>query len=157
MHQGEIADVACAGDVDIGGAHYKYAQDSNHIIAPYTDTKYTFEITECAKIPISFREDHGFGALDGVILEEGRDFYIQSQIKDSHGHVMIIEVDANDKYAPRKTGVYNVHLQERVMGKQSQMWNYDKLDATIHSVSHAKEDTVLLMGNNDNMVSYKNK
>lgn len=116
MHQGEIANITCAGDVDKGGAKNQYAQDSTVIIPPYTDTKYNIEITECARVPDSFREDHGFGALDGVVLEDGRDFYIQSQMKDHHGDLMVIEVDTKDKYAPRKTGVYNVFLQERVIG-----------------------------------------
>lgn len=78
MHQGEIANVTCAGDVDKGGAPNQYVQDSTEIIPVYSDTKYNFEITECAKIPDSFREDHGFGALDGVVMEDDRDFYIQS-------------------------------------------------------------------------------
>lgn len=37
------------------------------------------------------------------------------------------------------------------------MWRYDKTDSTIHSVSHDHPDTVLLMGNNHNMATYKNK
>jgi hypothetical protein len=78
MHQGETANVTCKGDVDKGGARNQYIQDSTEIIPVYSDIKYQFEITECARVPLSFREDHGFGALDGVTLEEGRDFYIQA-------------------------------------------------------------------------------
>ena len=70
---------------------------------------------------------------------------------------MVIEVDSKDKYAPRKTGVFNAVIQEREIGKKQQLWRYTKTDGTIHSVSHKKEDTVLLMGNNHNMASYKNK
>jgi len=76
MRQGEIANISCAGDVDKGGAPNQYEQDSTNIIPVYTDTKYKIEITECALVPLSFREDHGFGALDGVELEGERDFYM---------------------------------------------------------------------------------
>ena len=78
-------------------------------------------------------------------------------MKDAHGDLMVVEVDTKDKYAPRKTGVYNVFLQEREVGKKTQLWTYHKNDKTIHSVSHKSDDTVLLMGNNHNMATYKNK
>lgn len=78
-------------------------------------------------------------------------------MKDHHGDLMVIEVDTKDKYSPRKTGVFNVFLQERSIGKKQQLWNYHKIDSTIHSVSHGEHHTVLLMGNNNNMATYKNK
>ena len=67
MHEGEIANVTCKGDVDKGGAPNQYAQNSTEIIPVYSDTKYNFEIAECAHIPESFR-DIKFGAHYGVPL-----------------------------------------------------------------------------------------
>jgi hypothetical protein len=157
MHQGEIANFTCPGDLDKGGARNQYIQGDTEIIPAFSDTKYQIEITECAMQPDSFKEDHGFGALDGVVLEHGRNFYIQSQMKDHHGDIMVIEIDPKDKYSPRKTGVHNVMLQERSIGKKEQMWFYDKTDKTIHSYYNKKEDTILLMGSNNNMATYKNK
>jgi len=78
-------------------------------------------------------------------------------MKDKHGDFMVIEVADNDKYAPRKTGVYNVRLNERVVGKKQQLWHYHKEDHTIHSSSHVEHETVLLEGNNKNIATYKNK
>jgi len=40
-------------------------------------------------------------------------------MKDKHGDFMVVEVDENDKYAPRKTGVFNVFLNERTVGKSN--------------------------------------
>lgn len=43
-------------------------------------------------------------------LSEGFPFYILSNKMDADGDRLAITADTGDLYAPRKTGVHNVHL-----------------------------------------------
>jgi len=71
---------------------------------------YEIEIEECAFKPLTFREDNGWGALDGVAMEYGKHFRFISQRKNSAGQRMCMTKSDKDKYAPMVTGVYNVFL-----------------------------------------------
>jgi len=118
---------------------------------------YEIEVEECAAMPLTFREDHGWGKLNGVKLEPFKHFKLVTQNKDAEGQELLVTMSEKDKYYPRDTGVYNVYLEaddtENV--NKNQLWWYDDIDLTICSVANPKE--CLLEGGNFNFAAYKNK
>jgi len=74
MKQGEIATVKCPASVDSGGAPNRYEHFGSSWVHANEDMTYQIEVAECALKPLTFREDHGWGALDGVDLEFGKHF-----------------------------------------------------------------------------------
>ena len=93
-------------------------------------------------------------------------FYIAYPQKDSKGNQLVLAAENKDKYAPKKTGLYNIYLgplggkgDEDEDGEQTpglnQQWSYDP---TTHTLKiKAFENKVMFQGNNRNVVLYANK
>lgn len=83
-------------------------------------------------------------------------FYIQSLGPDGKGTNLYFEVDQKDKYAPRKTGAYNVDLHKGIAGsheeKKAQQWFYDDKTFALHSGFFPKK--VLFEGYNKNLIMF---
>jgi len=80
--------------------------DSN---VPITgDMTYEFEVIDAGLHP---------AGLDGLLhpakdIKDGVPFYLLSAGADGKGSHYTVEAAAEDKYKPRKTGVYNVYLSD---------------------------------------------
>lgn len=98
-------------------------------------------------------------------------FYIKYPQKDSKGNWLVLEADTKDKYAPKKTGLYNFFLhplgnteEEEAEGDEDghhanhevyQQWHYD---TATHKLSiKAFSNKVMFQGNNRNLVLYADK
>jgi len=91
-------------------------------------------------------------------------FFIMYPKKDSKGQDLVLEIDHKDKYAPKKTGIYNVrfHPFEGDMDEDdednhvaAQQWKYDEKEHKL--ITKAYPGKVLFQGNNRNLVVYDNK
>lgn len=71
---------------------------------------------------------------------------------------MALTAKDDDKYAPRKTGLYDVII-DKWSGKDStdknQMWFWDERDHSLRSYGHADTDAVMFEGFNKNLVLYR--
>ena len=81
--------------------------------------------------------------------------YLISQHKDSKGNKICLQADTEDLYAPRVTGVHNVHLavcakKEKNDKRQQWVWNED--DTTLTNVATG---SALFEGFNRNVIVYK--
>lgn len=98
-------------------------------------------------------------------------FYIKYPQKDSKGNWLVLEADTKDKYAPKKTGLYNFFLhplgnteEEEAESDDDghhanheiyQQWHYD---TATHKLSiKAFRNKVMFQGNNRNLVLYADK
>jgi len=70
-----------------------------------------------------------------------------------------LTANTNDKYAPRKTGLYDVGI-ESWSGKDStnklQMWRWDERDHSLQSIGHDVDNAIMFEGFNKNLVLYRN-
>jgi len=73
---------------------------------------------------------------------------------------LAIEVNSKDKYAPRKTGVYNIALRKWAKeapdgdaNKLAQQWKYDRKQRAFFSVAHPAG--AIFEGFNKNLIVYK--
>ena len=65
---------------------------------------------------------------------------------------LVFEVATVDKYAPKKTGVYNIGLQKKVKGKKTQMWSWNEDKATLSPMVYPKK--ALFEGANKNLIVF---
>jgi len=68
---------------------------------------------------------------------------------------LVLEVSSEDKYAPKKTGVYNISLRKKAKGNKAQMWSWNDEKGTLSPLVFPGK--ALLEGGNNNMVVYKNR
>ena len=95
-------------------------------------------------------------AAASVGIEAGKCFYINSlgqNGKADSGYVL--EVSSEDKYAPKKTGVYNIGLRKKAIGNKAQMWSWNDADGTLSPLMFPTK--ALMEGSNNNMIVYKNR
>jgi hypothetical protein len=84
-------------------------------------------------------------------------FLIKSQNKDANGKEYVLEASLTDKYAPKKTGVFNVEMQpfNSMEIKKTQKWSYD---AKTHSLrSKQYNDKVMFESFNRNLIVFEFK
>lgn len=94
------------------------------------------------------------------VMKDMSCFYIANAEKKD-GHTFVLEAKSEDKYKPRKTGVYNIDL--RIWNKEkgsdsdakAQQWYYKYDRREIGSKLH--EGKAVFAGFNDNLVLYDNK
>jgi len=82
MRQGEVIHVNCPGDLDKGGNINQYEHFGDAWIHTYSDMLYEIEMVECAYKPLTLREEHGWGAKDGVELKPYKHFKLVAQSKN---------------------------------------------------------------------------
>ena len=156
MKQGEIAKVFCPGSLDIGGKARTYGTFGNSEIPSGEDMDYEIEMKECDLDPLYFTmnpPDDKF--KKGEPLRQFDMFYLISNIKNVYKNQMVLDVEKTDKYAPLKTGVYNIFLNEKAE-TDTQTWWYDADSMTIRNKFHAGKG-VILEGFNKNLVLYTYK
>lgn len=89
-------------------------------------------------------------------IREGTCFYIHSLGEDGQTDTgLVLEAATKDKYAPKKTGVYNVFLSKKVVGKKAQTWQWNKGSTTLSPLLYPKK--ALFEGTNKNLIIYKNR
>ena len=109
MSPGEVAEVYCPGELDQGGNINIYSHvNENEWSHVYTDMKYIFEVEDCS-LKVEDREEPKIEKVTGPI-EPGRCIFVVSEQFDNGGTALALQRDTADAYAPRGTGVYNVHL-----------------------------------------------
>ena len=87
-------------------------------------------------------------------------------LMDSEECVMIVPLDSEgketnlamtvskvDKYAPKKTGVYNVALMTKDPAEVAQQWKYDRKSKAFFSRQHEK--SAIFEGYNKNVFAFK--
>lgn len=88
-------------------------------------------------------------------LKPGKCFYIHSLGEDGKTDTgLVLEAMTVDKYAPRKTGVYNVSLRKKVPGKKAQQWTWEDNERLTPMLYTGK---ALFEGMNKNLIIYKFK
>ena len=75
-------------------------------------------------------------------------------IKSTLNSDLVLEVKKTDKYAPKKTGLHQVFINNRKDGELAQQWKYNKDTKALQSVLFPQ--LVLLDGGNNNLVAYTN-
>lgn len=86
-------------------------------------------------------------------VQPGTCFYIQSLGEDGKTETgLVLEANTVDKYAPRKTGVYNVALRKWNKGNKAQMWTWEDNERLTPMLYKGK---ALLEGSNKNLIIYK--
>jgi len=88
-------------------------------------------------------------------LSEGFPMYLLSKHKDKDGNRMALTAGTEDLYAPRSTGVHNVHLalwggKENPNLEQQWVWNTEN-----SSLVNVRNNGALFEGFNKNMIVYK--
>lgn len=72
---------------------------------------------------------------------------------------MALTAKTTDKYAPRKTGLFDIDV-ETWSGKGSdnkmQMWKWDERDHSLANMGHADTNAIVFEGFNKNIVLYRN-
>ena len=71
---------------------------------------------------------------------------------------MALTATSEDKYAPRKTGLYEVIVTKyegKDSGNKMQMWYWDERDHSLRSYGHQDSDAVMFEGYNKNLVLYR--
>ena len=86
-------------------------------------------------------------------LKDGQCFYIVSAGKDGLGSDLAVEVDKQDYYHPKKTGIHNIHLGKFEKSK-AQKWIYDSKTQLLSSLFI--DGLVFFEGSNHNVNGYKN-
>lgn len=152
MRAGEEGIAHCPNDLDIGGG----IQNNWHSTYGFTwldhkiDTRYHIAISECSLNPVSFHHE-----FEMETLSAGFPMYLLSHHKDSEGNRMTLTSSYEDQYAPRSTGVHNVHLEvwkgkENPALNQQWVWNAD--DTSLVNVGTG---SALFEGFNKNIIVYK--
>jgi len=78
---------------------------------------------------------------------------------DKMGERLALTAETDDKYKPRKTGLYDVivdHWDGRDSENKMQMWFWDDKDHSLHNYGHHDTDAILFEGYNKNLVIYRN-
>lgn len=95
-------------------------------------------------------------AVKVVAMQPGKCFYINSLGDNGSADTgLVLEVSSEDKYAPKKTGVYNIGLKKKAKGNKAQMWSWDDNKGTLSPLVYPNK--ALLEGSNKNMIVYTNK
>jgi len=95
-------------------------------------------------------------AVKVVAVESGKCFYINSLGDNGSADTgLVLEVSSEDKYAPKKTGVYDIGLRKKAKGNKAQMWSWDVEKATLSPLMYPGK--ALLEGGNGNLIVYKNR
>ena len=105
MHPGEIANVFCPEELDMGGTKNLYTDFGAEWVPVHTDMNYVFEVNSCDVTYAEPKPEKVAGPL-----EPGRCIYLLAQEFESNGKPYAVSVETVDAYAPRVTGVYNVGL-----------------------------------------------
>lgn len=71
----------------------------------------------------------------------------------SEGEVIAMTAMADDLYAPKKTGVYNIEVHPLKAGTVAQRWKYDERSKAIYS--HLYPDKVISEGANKNLFLFR--
>ena len=66
MKEGETAVFNCPGDLGYGGNPNQYEVEGAAWIPANSDLTYEMQVTECKAMPDTFKENHGWGAKDGI-------------------------------------------------------------------------------------------
>lgn len=91
-----------------------------------------------------------------VALQPGTCFYINSLGDNGSADTgLALEVSSEDKYAPKKTGVYNIGLRNKAKGNRAQMWSWEDENGSLSPLLYPGK--ALLEGENKNMVVFANK
>lgn len=88
-------------------------------------------------------------------LSAGFPMYLLSHHKDKDGNRMTLECEYVDQYAPRKTGVHNVHLaiwKGKENPSLNQQWVWNAEDTSLVNVGTG---SALFEGFNKNVIVYK--
>lgn len=153
MKEGGIYRFNCPKDLDVGDAEIRgNVLGSSHPVSG--DMTYELEILQAGMNP----EMLGRLWHPRNDLKNGVCFYLVSGGRDGKGSSYAVEVAQNDKYAPRKTGVYNIGLGEwkgKASNNKFQQWKYSEADSNIVSCAHP--ESVLLEGSNMNLATYLKK
>jgi len=64
----------------------------------------------------------------------------------------VLEASTVDKYAPKKTGVYNIGLAKKNRGNKAQQWMWEE-NSRLTPVLY--KDKALMEGSNKNLIIYK--
>lgn len=76
-----------------------------------------------------------------------------------NGETLALSASNEDKYAPRKTGLFDVGVTTwlgKESGDKMQMWWFDDKDHSLHNFGHEESDAILFEGYNKNLVLYRN-
>lgn len=86
--------------------------------------------------------------------EDGRPFHLTALDANQEPTGFVLETNPKDKYAPRKTGVFNVFLAELNPDPnyKPQQWFYNTKTHGLHSVLYPSK--VLFEGMNNNLIVY---
>lgn len=88
-------------------------------------------------------------------LKNKKPFFLTAADKDGNPTNFVLEVAKEDKYAPKKTGVFNVAL--KMKSEQSdykpQQWFFDAETNGLHSVLYPSK--TLFEGMNKNLIVYR--
>jgi len=111
-----------------------------------TDITYEFEVQSCVA-QLDFPKD------DPIIPR--RCVFV---VLDSQTQKLALTATSEDKYHPRKTGLFDV-IVTNYKGKDStdkmQMWFWDERDHSLRSYGHQESDAVMFEGFNKNLVLYR--
>ena len=89
-------------------------------------------------------------------MQPGKCFYISSLGDNGNADTgLVLEVSSEDKYAPKKTGVYNIGLKKKAKGNKAQMWKWDDNKGTLSPLIYPNK--ALLEGSNKNMIVFTNR
>ena len=80
-------------------------------------------------------------------------FYLEAAGPDKKGTNLFLETATVDKYAPKKTGAYDVSLKLGHDGdRKAQQWYFDDKTFALHSMYFPKK--VLFEGYNKNLIMF---
>lgn len=155
MKVGEIAKFRCPGEFDKGGAADQYTHFGSGWIPENTDMTYVIEVDECSIDPKYFQPIPLKNAPFGAEIKKDTPYYLRALGLNKYGKEMVLDVAHEDKYAPLKTGVYNVYLNEKKVGEKSQMFSYSTEDDEFYNAF--LPGFALMEGYNNNLVMYYDK
>jgi len=75
-------------------------------------------------------------------------------LMDANGTVLALTATKDDKYAPKKTGVYDVNVQPLLRTWNAQKWRYDAKKKAFYSQQY-HPNAVISEGANKNLFLYK--
>lgn len=95
-------------------------------------------------------------AVKEVSMQPGKCFYINSLGDNGSADTgLVLEVSSEDKYAPKKTGVYDIGLKKKAKGNKAQMWSWDDAKGTLSPFVYPNK--ALFEGSNKNMIVFANR
>ena len=68
---------------------------------------------------------------------------------------LVFTVATVDKYAPRKTGVYNISLKKKIPGNKTQKWSWNEDKTSLSPLMYPSK--ALFEGANNNLIVFTNR